>query len=221
MNIKLKLMDKIMQLYIETSREALENSRLWLEEARQILVERKNYGHALSIILFSIEETIKSWICFTVGIGAMDHNEDIVNELFTSHESKFADALFFYMILIIPLIQKSYSEKLSEQEETHLKKFMAMIGPNYQPAAKQLVSLRSRGIYVDICEGKTLSPKMIPKKQAEAYYMDAIIINKIIETMINLYQNADNEEREELVNQTKKGVKIGLMNWDRIASSFK
>lgn len=210
-------MGKIEQLYLETSKEALQNSRLWLEEANHLLFERRSYGHAVSLMLFSIEEAVKSWICFFVGIGSVDHTEDLVKEVFESHHSKFGSAIFFWMFVNIPIFQKSISEELSEEEEALLKGLMTTIDPHYQTDVKRLVNLRNRGIYVDNPEGKILSPRTITREEAEGIFIDAINFNKFVEMALNRYKNADDEERKKLLNLAKKSAQIGLENWNRIA----
>lgn len=55
-------MNKIQRLYYDASKEALQNSRQWFEEANYLLYQENSYGHSLSLTLFSIEESMKVWI---------------------------------------------------------------------------------------------------------------------------------------------------------------
>jgi len=204
------------QHYLNLSKEALNNSRLWLEEANYLLFERQSYEHSLSLSLLSIEEAVKSWICFTVGIGIMEHTEEIVEEVFWRHLSKMESVVFFWLFMNIPLVQKSYLEELDEQEEERLKHFMTAIDTSYRETVKRLNEYRKKGMYVDNPEGKILSPRAITKDEAERFFIDAISFNKFTEMILNLYENASEEEKQEYLDRANRITSIGMDNWKRI-----
>ena len=109
------------KLYLRLSKESIYNSRLWLDEANHLLFERQSYGHAMSLLLFSIEESVKSWICFSVGIGVVNRNHKLVKEVFKSHPSKMELVMVAWITLTQPLILKSHLYKLNEEEKRQIK----------------------------------------------------------------------------------------------------
>ena len=77
-------MEKLLpeNIWFKTAKKALKNSKLWLDEANHLLFERKSYGHSCALSIYSLEETIKSIICFFVAAGIMKPKHHLVNEFF-------------------------------------------------------------------------------------------------------------------------------------------
>jgi len=213
-------MGKIEQLYLLISKEALSNSRLWLEEANHLLFERNSYGHAVSLSLFSIEEAVKSWICHTVGIGVTDRTEDVVKEVFKSHPAKMGSVIFIWMLMTNELLQKSFERKLTEEEQAKLKEQLAVIEPHYLEDRDRLVKLRKTGMYVDNPERKPRLPREITKEEAEGFFLEAFRFYKFIKMLINIYERANEKDKPRMLNRVNENIQIALINWNKIISKI-
>ena len=84
---------RIQKTYLETTKKALDNSSAWLDEANYLLFEKKSYGHSYALAIFSIEETVKALVCFSVVIGSAEPEEELVEAVFKYHYDKMATLL--------------------------------------------------------------------------------------------------------------------------------
>ena len=182
-----------------------------MDEAN-LLFERQSYGHALSLSLFSIEESVKSWICYSVGIGAESHNHEIVKKVFESHSTKMELVTLAIITAKEPLLQKSFFYELDEEERKQVSAHIPVFDIPVEHTIQHMVKLRSKGIYVD----KTSNPNDISKDDVEGFLIDAYEFCKMMETLIDGYENLDDEATQEHVDAMKKIAKIANENWRKI-----
>lgn len=209
----------VQRLYFKAAQESLKNARLWLEDANHLLYDKQSYGHSLSLIIFSIEETMKSWVCFSVGVGNQDPSDEMVKEVFSSHPSKLETAIMWYFIVNVPLFQATLWKELSDTESDALKSLFLSLESKYDTAISHLVNLRMKGIYVDIIDAKLLStPKEISKPEAEGFYYDAFRFIQYLEQAIKTYEEADPQEKERRKALMRTSTKLMQENLAKIAS---
>ena len=209
---------KTLDLYLRASKESIQNARSWLEDANHLLYEREEFGHSLSLVLFAIEETMKSWICFTVGIDTLDPNDEIVKEMFSSHPSKFETALIWWLFMNVPIFQSTHWREYSDSEADVLKNVMTSLDDNYQSSVSKLVKLRTKGMYVDILEGKISTPKDVSKKEVEGFYYDAFKFIQYMELVQSTYEQADSMEKKRRRLKILESTRLMQENFEKVAS---
>ena len=216
--VKSRKRKKTLELYLRASKESIKNARSWLENANHLLYEKNEYGHSLSLVLFAIEETMKSWICFTVGIDTLDPNDEIVKEMFSSHPSKIETALLLWLFLNVPILQSTLRREYSDDEVGVLKDVITSLDDYYESSAVRLVKLRTKGMYVDILEGKISTPKEISKIEAERVYYDAFRLLQQIQLTLSNYEEADSKEKERRRLDMLRSTKFLQENFDKVTS---
>lgn len=185
------------QFYLKLSQESLSNSKTWLEEANHLLFERRSYGHSTTLSLFSMEETVKSWICWSVGIGLMSPNDKYLKEVFRSHGSKMAALIFYWIVANAPILSQSFQKELSEDDKKQLESLMKQI--NIDKISNDLVYLRMKGLYVDYKKNVIISPNEITKDDADGFFLDAFRFYKYMEIILNSYEKLDDEKKREFM----------------------
>lgn len=204
------------QLYLDASKKALENSRLWLDEANYLLFERQSYGHSCSLSLFSIEETVKSFICFLHGLGFLDKSNILVRDVFKYHKTKIETRLLFYLFFNTPLLRKSMFVGLDEDEIKKLKEIFENAELTYSDIVKKLLIMRIKGMYVDIVDGKIDSPTNISSEEAEACFFDSFQFYKAIKFGLESYEKADENLKKRMLKSGEKYTKQILENLTKI-----
>jgi AbiV family abortive infection protein len=209
----------VQKLYFKAAKESLLNARSWLEDANPLLYDKQSYGHSLSLVLFSIEETMKSWGCFTVGVGNQDPTDELVMQMFSSHPRKMEIAIMWYLVFNNPLFQATLMRELSDTEAEALKSFVESLESQYESRISRLVNLRMKGIYVDVLNGKKIStPNDITKTEAEGFYYDAFRFIQWMEQLMKIYEEATPQEKKQQIAQMKTSTRLWQENIEKISS---
>lgn len=209
----------VQKLYFKAAKESLLNARSWMEDANHLLYDKQSYGHALSLVLFSIEETMKSWVCFTVGVGNLDPTEETVKHVFSSHPRKMEIAILWYLRFNNPLVQATLMREISDSEAEDLKTLFESLEPYYERRISRLVDFRMQGIYVDILNGKNIStPNDISKTEAEGFYYDAFRFIQWMEQLMKIYEEAAPKLKKEQIAQMKTSTRLWQENIKKASS---
>ncbi len=194
----------IRKKYLETAKKSLDNSSAWLNEANYLLFEKKSYGHSCALSIFSIEETAKALVCFSVVIGSADPEEELVKAAFESHYWKMGTILQVILHLYVPQLRKVMFSKLEEDELRETHEIYQKISPDLEESIKSIVKLRMIGMYVDLQNGKITDPESIPRDVAEGVFMLAFLSNRQWAEAINTYEAASQEEKMRRIESAKK-----------------
>jgi AbiV family abortive infection protein len=209
----------VQKLYFKVATESLLNARSWLEDANHLLYNKQSYGHALSLVLFSIEETMKSWVCFTVGVGNQDPTDELVKQVFSSHPRKMEIAIMWYLRFNNPVIQATLMRELSDTEAEYLKTFVESLESQYESRISILVNLRMKGIYVDVLNGKNIStPNDITKTEAEGFYYDAYRFIQWMEQFMKIFEEATPQVKKQQIAQMKTSTRLWQENIEKASS---
>ena len=201
------------ELYYQAAKESLLNARSWLEDANHFLYEKKEYGHPLSLTLFSLEESMKAWVCFSVGIGNLDPTDETVKEMFSSHSTKMESVLIMWLVVNSSLIQKTLWTTLTAEEVNNIRRLFSFIDENFDSAHKQLLDLRMKGMYVDIKNGKISTPNDISKFEVEGFLYDAFKFLQHMEQTLKEYNEADPDGKvkiRDIMNTSTEQMKKNL-----------
>ena len=194
---------RIREKYFETAKKSLDNSNAWLNVANYLLFEKKSYGHSCALSIFSIEETTKALVCFSVAIGSADPKDEIVETVFRYHYDKMEILLGLSLHLSVPLLTKMFS-KLEEKDLEEIAELYQQISPQLEKDTKDLVKLRTKAMYVDLVEGKISTPESISQSASEIMFVLALAWNRQWGEAINKYQAASQEEKIRRIEFAKK-----------------
>jgi AbiV family abortive infection protein len=190
-------------LYMKTAKEALRNSSLWLKEANNLLFEKENFGHSCALSIYSIEETVKAFACFLVGIGVVDEKEEMVKEVFENHHAKMEIVEMLALLLFSPLLSKTTTSKLDQNELKELGDDLKMIEPYFENEIHKLVKTREKGIYVDVVEDRIISPNDFSIEEAERFFFIAFNLKRLVQFMVKIYEESDENERQKKIKNAK------------------
>lgn len=116
----------------------------------------------------------------------------------------------------VPALLRPYAKELDEKELTKFMTFYERFDPTYVEAIEKLVDYRERGIYVDVKEGKIITPSTFTKGEVEGFLMDALIFVKLMEIILEGYESADEETRKSMLDSIKEGIHVGIINFNRM-----
>lgn len=201
------------KVYLQTAKEALRNSRLWLNEANSLLFEKKSYGHSCALSIFSLEEAMKSMICLFVGMGIMEPRDELSKGVFKDHHSKVEMAA---LVSILSQLQLAASAEIDADIQKEMSDFFVQIGPILDEVTNRMVDLRMKGMYVDLDQAVTSSPNDFCPDRAEGIFMIAFQYHKFIEQIIRRYDVATEEERKRIVATSKALAKQLRKNLKKI-----
>jgi len=201
-------------LYMKIANEALRNSSLWLAEANNLLFEKKSFGHSCALSIYSIEETVKAFECFMVGLGVADEKAESVKEVFKNHHAKMETVEILALSLSSPLLSKAIISELDQNELKELGDGLKMIEPYFENEIHKLVKTREKGIYVDVVEDRITSPNDFSIEEAERFFFIAFNLKRLVQFMVKIYEESDNEERQKKIknaqtfsNQLRENIK--------------
>lgn len=190
-------------LYIKTAKEALRNSNLWLKEANNLLFEKESFGHSCALSIYSIEETVKAFICFMVGIGAADEKEPMLKEVFKNHQAKMELVELLALFLSSPILSKAVISDLDQNELKELGDGLKQIEPYFEEEIHNFVKTREKGIYVDVVEDKITSPLDFSIEEAEHIFLIALNLRSLVQFMVKIYEKSDKKERQKRIENAK------------------
>ena len=118
----------------------------------------------------------------------------------------------------VPIFQSTHWREYSDSEADVLKNVMTSLDDNYQSSVSKLVKLRTKGMYVDILEGKISTPKDVSKKEVEGFYYDAFKFIQYMELVQSTYEQADSMEKKRRRLKILESTRLMQENFEKVAS---